>query len=214
MSKEKLYLKIVEHYETCLARFGDCHLGVDWQNERDADKRYQVMLDILPRSRKEYVTLLDFGCGTSALYDYVKKKDIDFIIYSGLDISPAFTKISKSKYPGLDFFTLDILEPDVCLPSFDYIVLNGVFTEKLSLSFNEMFNYFCSMISKLFPLCIKGMAFNVRSSHVDETHPDLFHLPMDTLVSFLTRNISKSFVIRNDYNLEEYTVYLYRKPNC
>jgi SAM-dependent methyltransferase len=215
MSKEKPYLRIVEHYEQCLERFGDCHLGVDWQNEQDADVRYQVMLDIIPTTlRKEQPTLLDFGCGTAALYDYAKKKNIDHFKYSGLDISPAFTKICKCKYPDLDFFTIDVLDPDACLPIFDYIVLNGVFTEKISLSFNEMFNYFCLMISKVFSLCMKGMAFNVRSNHVDVMHPDLFHLPMDTLASFLTRNISSNFIIRNDYNLEEYAVYLYRRPTC
>ena len=39
------YSSIIEHYESCLAKHGDSHLGVDWPNARDAATRYGVMLD-------------------------------------------------------------------------------------------------------------------------------------------------------------------------
>jgi hypothetical protein len=39
----------------------------------------------------------------------------------------------------------------------------------------------------------------------------LFHLPLDLLSNFLVKNISRNFIIRNDYGLFEYTVYVY--PN-
>ncbi len=32
------------------------------------------------------------------------------------------------------------------------------------------------------------------------------------LVNFLTRELSRHFIIRNDYGLYEYTTYLYHKP--
>ncbi len=38
------YTSIVQHYESCLAKFGDTHRGVDWPNEADADIRFRVML--------------------------------------------------------------------------------------------------------------------------------------------------------------------------
>lgn len=43
---KKPYNKIIEHYESCLEKFGDNHLGVDWSKLEDVDKRYKVMLDI------------------------------------------------------------------------------------------------------------------------------------------------------------------------
>ena len=41
------YQSIIEHYEACLARHGDSHLGVDWPNAADAETRYRVMLDVI-----------------------------------------------------------------------------------------------------------------------------------------------------------------------
>ena len=45
---DKKYLNIVSHYESCLERHGDTHLGLDWPRQEDADTRYRVMLDSHP----------------------------------------------------------------------------------------------------------------------------------------------------------------------
>ena len=93
---------------------------------------------------------------------------------------------------------------------FDYIILNGVFTQKRDLTFDEMLVYFKSLIKIVFSKTRIGIAFNVMSKQVDWERDDLFHLPMDTLASFLTKDISRNFVIRNDYGLYEYTTYVYK----
>ena len=45
---------------------------------------------------------------------------------------------------------------------------------------------------------------------VDWERDDLFHVPLDLLANFFSKNVSRNFIIRNDYDLYEYTVYLYR----
>ena len=55
-----------------------------------------------------------------------------------------------------------------------------------------------------------GIAFNVMSKNVDWERDDLFHWGLDELTAFLTKDISRRFVLRNDYGLYEYTVYVYR----
>lgn len=211
MYKEKIYSEIIFHYENCLRQFGDTHLGVDWQKAEDADKRYQVMLEIIENERYKAVEILDFGCGTARLLDFINKFKIPSINYSGLDISPAFIKICQTKYPAVNFYNIDILDINLSLPNFDYIVMNGVFTEKVNLSHQAMYVYFCSMIEKIFPYCNKGLAFNLRSKQVEIEDPTLFHLSFDDLALFLVKKFGRNFVIRNDYGLEEYTVYLYSK---
>ncbi|MCP5125627.1 MAG: class I SAM-dependent methyltransferase [Gammaproteobacteria bacterium] len=211
MSREKPYSSIVAHYEDCLSRFGDTHLGVDWQNADDAYKRYQIMLDIIkPEASK--ITLLDFGCGTAGLLDYINEKKILYIDYSGLEISTEFFNVSKKKYPNNTFFNMDILDKDALLPCFDYIIMNGVFTEKIDLSHNIMFSYFCSMIETIYPHCRKGIAFNLRSKQVMAEDQDLFHLSLDELAWFLVEKFGRNFIIRNDYGLEEYAVYICKEP--
>ena len=65
------YQNIIKHYEDCLKKHGDNHLGVDWPKAEDVDKRYKVMVDIIKANGDENtVSLLDFGCGTAHLLDY------------------------------------------------------------------------------------------------------------------------------------------------
>jgi len=208
---DKEYLGIVSHYESCLQRHGDTHLGVDWPRQRDAEISYGVMLDVIRSAdRNASVQLLDFGCGASHLYEYILTRRMDRISYSGLDLSEKFIELSKSKFPAVNYYCVDLLNEGATIPNFDYIVMNGVFTEKCTLSFDEMFSYFKRLMKKVFEHAKIGIAFNVMSKYVDWERNDLFHLPFDMLGSFLIREVSRNFVIRHDYRLYEYTTYVYR----
>ena len=209
--KDNKHWTIIDHYEACLARHGDSNLGVDWPNKQDAEKRYGVMLELV-RENSAGLSLLDFGCGASHLYPYLQHSRFAGLEYHGLDASPAFCELSHNKYPQVDYICLDVLaEPDR-LGEFDYVVMNGVFTEKRDLTFDEMFEYFKQVMRVVFPKVRRGLAFNVMSKAVDWERGDLFHLPTDILISFLVKELSRHFVIRNDYGLYEYTVYVYKEP--
>jgi hypothetical protein len=207
---DKRYLEIVRHLEKCLDEHGDSHLGIDEPNPQRIDIRSRIMLDMIRNDSSPVMTLLDFGCGSSYLYKYIRDRDLSRIQYSGLDISPKFIALSKQKFPNVTYYCMDVLENPSGLPRFDYIVMNGVFTQKQGLSFHEMFQYFTDVLSVIFPKANKGIAFNVMSHHVDWQRDDLFHLPLEPLTRFLTTKLSRHFVIRHDYHLYEYTVYLYR----
>jgi SAM-dependent methyltransferase len=209
--ESKNYFAIVSHYESCLDRHGDTHLGVDWPKEEDAATRYQVMLEVIkPGPRNRPVRLLDFGCGASHLYEYIQKTQRNEITYVGLDLSEKFVSLARSKFPENQYYCVDLLDEGVSIPRFDYIVLNGVLTEKQGLSFEEMFSYFTRLLREVFAYAEIGLAFNVMSKHVDWERDDLFHLPFDTLAAFLKKELTENFVIRNDYGFYEYTTYVYR----
>jgi len=212
MANEPSYLTLQEHYERKLREHGDNHRGVDWPNRPDAEKRYDVMLDMIGSTASQ-ASLLDIRCGLAHLYDWIVEKRWDtHLTYEGLDISPAFITACRRKHPQIRFHELDILAPDSVLSArqYDYVVLNGVFTEKLAMSHAEMSSFFQRMLATAFEFVRKGVAFNVMSKHVDWERDDLFHLPFDEMAGFVTRNLTRNFVIRNDYGLFEYTVYLYR----
>lgn len=199
------YLKIAEHYDNCFQQHGDSNLGVDWPNYEDTLTRHKVMYDLI---QTEEATLLDFGCGLGHFYEWIEtnKKQIH---YSGLDINEGFYNTCKTKFPHLSFYHTDIFKNDN-LPNFDYIVINGVFTEKQGLTQEEMWGFFTSAISKLWNKCDKGIAFNLMSKHVDWEREDLFHVSLDELGWYLKNNLSRNFIIRNDYKLYEYTTYVYK----
>ena len=207
--QEKKYLSIVSHYEACLEQHGDSHLGVDWPKQEDVAKRHRVMLDVIKPGADRNVSLLDFGCGAAHLNEYIVAQGLKHIDYFGLDLSEKFVRLAQSKFPSNRFFCVDLLEEKASLPVFDYVVLNGVFTEKRELSFDEMFAYFKRLVTRVFAHASIGIAFNVMSKHVDWEREDLFHLPFDTLAAFLTKDVTRNFVFRNDYGLYEYTTYVY-----
>ena len=78
------------------------------------------------------------------------------------------------------------------------------------MSQQAMLDYFGSLLGILWPHARRGIAFNVMSTHVDWTRDDLFHLPIETATDFIASELSRRFVVRQDYGLYEYTVHVHR----
>ena len=204
------YKCIGEHYEKCFEAYGDTSKGLDWPNEEDMYKRYDVMLDVITDNSKE-VSLLDFGCGTGRLFDYIQRKKLN-IKYSGLDISKKYYNYCKEKFPNATFYNIDIMMDNIdILPTFDYVVMNGVFTEKREMSEEQMFSFMTTMLKKIYPKLNNGIAFNVMSPIVDFKRDDLFYLSYDRLGFFLKDNLSRNYIINANYGLWEYTTYVYKQ---
>lgn len=208
---KKPYQSIIATWEERLREHGDSPQSVGW-TAPEASIRYRVMLDVIRRPG-EPASLLDFGCGASHLYEYILKHEIRGIRYHGLDISQRFLELSRAKFPDLDYLSLDVLDPDGPeWPQFDYIVMNGVLTYKGDVATGEMFEYCRALLPVVFAHADIGMAFNVMTKQVDWEREDLFHLEVDPLLSFLAANLSRHVVVRHDYGLYEYTIYVYRDP--
>src|SRR5262249_21267802 len=165
---DKAYLRIVAHYEACLEEHGDTHRGVDWPRADHVDLRHDVMLGVLwptHRGDRRPISLLDFGCGASHFYEYLLCQGYPHIRYSGLDLSEQSVALCRRKFPQNTYYCLDVLEDGDALPAFDYVVLNGVFTEKRALSFGAMLDYVRRVLRAVFAKAKVGIAFNVMSSH-------------------------------------------------
>ncbi len=197
------YHVLQRHYESCLRRHGDSHLGVDWPKAEHVPVRNAVMLDVADRPGN----VLDFGCGLGSLLPEAEARGHS---YHGVDISPLFIGECRRKFPGKRFDAVDILVDGVLEPA-DYVIANGVFTEKRELSDSEMERFFQDCLAKLFPLARRAVAFNVMSAHVDYRRADLFHVGFDRMAE-LVQPWTRHYRFRADYGLYEYTVYLYRVP--
>lgn len=205
-----MYNCLYEHYDKCFEKYGDSHLGVDWPNKQDSITRMQIMLNLIQKNNTQKVHILDFGCGCGHLLEYIQEHDLN-IKYSGLDISQKFYSHCKTKFPNNKFYNLDVLKDEIDeLPVFDYIILNGVFTEKRQLNDEQMFIFFSNILKTLFSKTKIGLAFNVMCPIVDFKRDDLFYLSYDTLGLFLKENLSRNYVINNNYKLWEYTTYVYK----
>ena len=215
LAEQPGYRQITECTESYFDRLGDCPEGMGWPNARDALRRFRIMLDVIRRtpSCSEPVRLLDLGCGVGHLYEYLRDSRVEGIQYTGIDLSERFIGICRSKHPGVDFRQIDLLQHPDALEEYDYIVINGVFTSKCAMRFDEMWTFVQLLLHLAFRRSRCGIAFNAMSSHVDWERDDLFHLPLDPLAAFLCRNLSRHFVFRNDYGLYEFTTYVYHSGN-
>jgi SAM-dependent methyltransferase len=200
---------IKNHYEQCFLIHGDNHRGADWPNEDDLIKRYKVMSSIIRENDSNII--LDFGCGTGMFYNFLNKENLN-IDYIGIDISKPLIQVAKEKYKNINFYEIDILKNKSNFNfSYDYAICNGVFTEKLNLTNDDMFLFLKEIITILFEKSRKGIAFNIMSNIVDFKRDDLFYLDFNSLLSFVSEKLTRNFIIRNDYGLYEYTVYLYKE---
>jgi|APSaa5957512535_1039671.scaffolds.fasta_scaffold11231_5 SAM-dependent methyltransferase len=203
------YKSIYKSYEEQYHQYGDSFKGVGWLRQEDCNKRFKVMSEIF-YPNEENIKILDFGCGLSHFYEYLSNnKDLNGIEYLGLDISQEYIEASKKKFPNNKYYCKDILEGDFDF-DFDYAVINGVFTQKFSMNDVEMFAFLSSIVEILYNASRKGVAFNVMSNYVDFKKDGAFHLSFEKLSNFIIDNLTKNFVIRHDYGLYEYTVYIYK----
>ncbi len=209
-SDAPIYRQITTCTESYFEREGDTPLGMGWPNVADAVRRYEVMLDVI-RDRSRQVRLLDFGCGTGHLYQYIQSQNNLKIEYHGIDLSPKFIDTASARHPEINFTCGDVLLHPEILQTYDYIIINGVFTSRVEMSYDVMLNFWQQTVKLLFNKASHGLAFNAMSKHVDWERDDLFHLPLDTVAAFLCRELSRHFIIRNDYGLYEFATYVYHQ---
>lgn len=208
------YQDIYKHYEKKLFKYGPTHKGMDWPNANDLDKRFNVMTGLFNNFKLKKPSVLDLGCGVGLYIDYLKRNNLfDKILFTGIDISSKMIETAKKIHPDENFFVQDIIKKPLSVNSYDYILMNGVLTEKVSLSKIEMVEFAKNIIYSAFNSSSKGIAFNVMSSYVDWERDDLFHWNLNEVVSYLLNNCSRHIKINMDYGLYEYTFYVYKNSN-
>tara|TARA_B100001063_G_C16704612_1_gene524481 strand:- start:48 stop:686 length:639 start_codon:yes stop_codon:yes gene_type:complete len=202
------YKDIVNHYENCFLKHGDSHLGVDWPRKKDAETKYRVITDALEFSESK--SILDFGCGLAHYYEFLLENNKNFN-YEGLELSKPMFYRCVEKHPLINFYNVDVLKEGWIIPKVDFIVMNGVFTEKVTLSHADMFDHLQELVTLAFKNAKKGVIFNVMSTQVDYERDDLFHLSIDSLSKFITEKLTRKFIIRQDYALWEYTTIILKE---
>lgn len=200
-----------EHYADKFSAHGPSSRGVDWgDDEEKLHLRYDKMLQVIALSDQKGLTLLDVGCGYGGLREYALGKGIQFN-YTGIDIAGNMIEWAQTKLTGAEFIQGDALNYEFGR-TFDYVVCNGILTQKLETPGLEMDLFAAQLIRRMFSLCEVGVAFNVMTTKVNYFANNLYYRNPSELFAWCLSEISPHLKLDHSYPLYEYTVYLYRNP--
>ena len=206
---ESVSKRLKEHYEKTFSEFGASSRGVDWGKDEDLVLRYENMLSVIKKESDTSVSMLDVGCGYGGLLDYAVDRDVK-LDYTGIDVAENMIAHAKIHHENGAFYLGDVLQHPFDR-RFDYVVCNGILTQKLATTIREMDQFANALIRRMFELCNTGIVFNIMSNKVNFMAENLYYRSPVEMLSFCLDNLSSKVRIDHAYPLYEYTVYVYRQ---
>ena len=152
--------------------------------------------------------LHDVGAGAGHLLDHLSESGVK-LDYTGSDLSPAMVESARALHPGARFERLDLLS-DSLEERWDVVLCSGLFFVKLGHSEAEWWRFVRSMLRRMWGLSRVALAFNLMSDRVDWRADGLYYASAGEVLEFCREELSRWVVLRHDYPLNEYTVYVYR----
>lgn len=203
---DRLYKNVIDYFEKCLAEHGDSARGVDYNGQESQFQRFEVLAEI---ADLKGTSLLDVGCGLGHFYDFLNSRGITPASYRGVDISQAMIETAKKTH-SVEFAVEDILAIDDPQPTYDYVISCGVFHLKAENSDLEWGEFCRSMITRMYALARRGVAFNMMTDYVDYRVDRLYYASPLEFFEYCRKNLTRRLQLRHDYPLYEFTIYLYR----
>jgi SAM-dependent methyltransferase len=204
--------KMNSHYSQKFMEFGATSKGVDWGREEDLDLRYYKMLAVIDRdmfNSEKTIKLLDVGCGYGGLFKYAQQQGLS-LQYTGIDVASNMISWAKENWHTAEFVEGDFMHYSFGQKKFDYVVCNGILTQKLEVSLLDMDVFAKRLIRKMFDVCDHGVAFNIMSTYVNFFAPNLYYKHPSDLLAYCLSEISRKIKLDHSYGLYEYTTYLYK----
>lgn len=202
---------LAAHYAERLDAHGAVPEGVDWgPHAADHALRLDRMLDVLrldaPLGRRP--SLLDVGCGFGSLLDRIHERELA-VDYHGVDVAPSMVEAARARHADGSFAVADgaALALD---RRYDFVVCNGVLTQKLHHSIADMSAYAHRLLRQMYAHAEIGMAFNVMSTHVNFMAPNLYYRSPIEVLAWCMAELSPRVRLDHAYPLYEYTVIVYR----
>jgi hypothetical protein len=204
-------LNVKNEYENHLLKYDiNSPEAVHGSDMKKFNLRFEILTEIADLKNKK---VLDFGCGNALLMDFLEQNNINCDYY-GWDISDKMIKIAKIRHPHGKFDIVDLNSDDLSnfVNFFDFIIISGVFNgiwDDKPESIHK--NWVKETLSILWSLCKNGISVNFLTEYVDWEEKGLYYCRLDDIIPFINKNLSKSFVIKHNYNLFEFTVYIFKE---
>jgi len=195
-------IEIIKRYESRLSEFGHDVRTLASGSDSKQHLRYRTLLDIgISHGDK----ILDVGCGFGDFYSFLQDEGTD-VGYVGYDIVPGLLEEARKAYPTARFELRDIQEnPPV--ETFDWVTSSQAFNNRLKYEDNAI--VVKDVVKIGFNACLKGMAIDMMSTHVDFREERLYYFDPVEILAF-AKGLTKRVVLRHDYLPHEFCLYLYK----
>ena len=203
MSQPSELENVKKYFTDKLVAHGATHLGVDYNSTQSQEARFFQLTRVIDAGSR--YSLLDFGSGYGAMYDYLLRLGHD-LQYIGYDIAEPMIQKGRELHPGnLDCWFTSAMEE---IPPVDYAVVSGTFNMKLDADFDSWTRIVTESLDKMNARARKGLAFNMLTqySDADRMRPDLYYGDPCFYFDYCKRNFSRNVALLHDYHLYDFTI--------
>ena len=195
--------KVKDYFTDKLEAHGTTPRGVDWNSAESQEIRFFQLIKVIDSSKK--YSLLDFGSGFGAMYDYLLCLGHD-LHYIGYDF--AVPMVEKGRELHLNnpdcWFTARIEE----VPVVDYSAACGTFNMKLDANVDVWTEIVIESLHQMDAHSKKGFSFNLltKYSDADRMRPDLYYGDPLFFFDHCKKNFSRNVALLHDYKLYDFTL--------
>lgn len=205
MSIEETQKKLNQYFSERLALYGTTPKGVDYNGTEAQEVRFAQLAKVIDPSQK--FTLIDYGSGYGALFDFLQRKGWDFEYY-GVDLIEEMVQAGRETHK--DFPNAHFMSDEKEAPLADYLLASGIFNVKMETSYDDWQEFVLQTLRKMDALCSKGFAFNLLTKYSDTDRmaqrPDLFFADPLLFFDFCKRNFSRNVALLHDYGIYDFAI--------
>ncbi|MCC6501089.1 MAG: class I SAM-dependent methyltransferase [Anaerolineales bacterium] len=205
MSVDETQKKLSEYFSEKLEEFGATPKGVDYNGPESQALRFEQLVKVIEPSRP--FSVIDYGCGYGAMFDFLNKKGWEFDYY-GIDLIEKMVLAGREAHK--DFPNAHFTAKETDVPLVDYLLAGAIFNIRLEESYVNWQEFTCETLKRMDALCSKGFAFNMLTKYSDPDRmaqrPDLFYADPLFFFDFCKRNFSRNVALLHDYGLYDFTI--------
>jgi SAM-dependent methyltransferase len=205
MSIEETYHKLNEYFIEKLDAYGATPKGVDYNDPEAQTIRFEQLVKVINPAQK--FTVIDYGSGYGAMFDYLNSKGWDFEYY-GIDLLEEMVIAGREAHK--DFQNAHFTTDERKVPVADYLLAGAIFNIKFNVTYEEWQEFVLSTLRNMNSLCSKGFSFNMLTKYSDADsmakRPDLFYGDPLLFFDFCKRNFSRNVALLHDYGKYDFTI--------
>ena len=195
---------LCDFFNERLQEGGNGPVAVGWGSIESQATRFRVLSQV---GSLEGCSLLDVGCGLGALSGFLTSSGIKLRKYVGIDITAESVTRALVLHPRECFLCEDVFG-EVATATFDYVVASGTF----NLMTPNALELTLATFRQMYALCEKGVAVNFLSawSPFPRDEQSIYYDPIEILTYAFTE-LNRNVVLRHDYWLNDFTLYVYKR---